>query len=254
MSKAGKIIRNVFIITSIAGCIWLLIPACFGVRNIGSAAGIFACGAVFAGTLAFPRVREVCGVSMALRRAVTAVLVLASLALLWVLVLTGLMLSERAAEPPKNAVVLVLGCMVNGTVPSAELQSRITAGAAYLNAHPQTVCIACGGRGGGEAITEAEAIRTGLVQLGVDSSRIILENTSKTTFENISNASALAAEAGYPAQFAVVTDGYHEFRACSIARRFGAQAYAVPAKTPWYVFSACWAREILALTNYLFFV
>ena len=82
-------------------------------------------------------------------------------------------------------------------------------------------------------------------------SRILTEETSRSTKENLANSLKIINRSGLDRRLAVVTDDYHEFRACSIARKTGVQAYAVPSKTPWFILSSCWAREVLALTKYL---
>jgi uncharacterized SAM-binding protein YcdF (DUF218 family) len=179
------------------------------------------------------------------------VLILFSAGLLWAVVLTGLMISGTTAAPPETATVLVLGSKVSGDVPSADLRVRILTASAYLKEHPKAVCVACGGRGRGENRTEAEVIREGLENLGIDSSRLYLEDRSTSTQENIGNALKIIDQNGLDRNLAIVTDEYHEYRARSIARGFGVSARAVPARTPWYIFSACWARELLALSAYL---
>ena len=43
------------------------------------------------------------------------------------------------------------------------------------------------------------------------------------------------------------------FRALQIAQEHRVTAYAVPAKTPWYILSASYGRELLALTKFYLF-
>lgn len=234
-----------------AGLVWFLIPIHWNVLNIGNVSGIIVCAAVLLCVLFSGRIGAACRKSRAVRRAAAAVLVLFCAGLAWAAVLTGLMISGAAASPPATATVLVLGSKVSGDVPSADLRVRILTASAYLKAHPKAVCIACGGRGRGENRTEAEVIREGLEDLGIDPSRVYPENRSASTRENIGNALKMIDQNGLNRTLAVVTDEYHEYRACSIARRLGVPALAVPARTPWYILSACWARELLALSAYL---
>ena len=252
--KLGKFARAVrwgVGLLAFAGLGWFLGPIHWNVLNIGNVSGIAVCAAVLLCVLLFGRIRRACAKSRAFRRIALAVLILFCAGLAWSAFLTGLMISGATAAPPESATVVVLGSKVSGSVPSADLRVRIEAAAAYLKERPQAVCIACGGQGPGENRTEAEVIRDGLAERGVDPARVLLEDKSTSTEENIGNALSIIGRNGLNGELAIVTDEYHEFRACSIARKRGVSAWAVPAGTPWYIFSACWARELLALTRYL---
>ena len=236
---------------SVLGLLWFLGPIHWNVLNVGNLFGITICLLILLCVLFSGRIAAACKKSRTARNAVKAVLILFCVGFAWAVVLTGLMISGASANPPETATVLVLGSKVSGDVPSADLRVRILAASAYLKQHPKAACVACGGRGRGENRTEAEVIREGLENLGIDSSRIYPEDRSTSTEENIGNALKIIGQNSLNRTLAVVTDEYHEYRACSIARGCGAEAYAVPAQTPWYIFSACWARELLALTAYL---
>lgn len=147
---------------------------------------------------------------------------------------------------PDGATALVLGSKVSGETPSIDLQARINKAAAWLTEHPSSKAVACGGQGANESISEAEAIRRGLVSLGIDNSRILLEDRSTSTEENIRNAQSLLPKNG---DVAVVTDDYHVFRARLLVKKTGMRPYAYPvaAKTPPQYFAAFYARELLAL-------
>ena len=56
---------------------------------------------------------------------------------------------------------------------------------------------------------------------------------------------------GLDTRVAVVTDEYHQFRAARMAREAGLTPFAVSAETPWFIFSACYGRELLAVTREL---
>lgn len=251
MEKFRRAALLVLGILSVLGLFWFLGPIHWNVLNIGNVFGITVCLLILFCVLLSGRIRAACKRSRAARNTAKAVLALFCAGLAWAAVLTGLMISGAAASPPETATVLVLGSKVSGDVPSADLRVRIEAAADYLNAHPKAACVACGGRGRGENRAEAEVIQEGLVSLGVDPSRLYLEDRSTSTQENIGNALKIIDRNGLNRTLAVVTDEYHEYRARSIARGCGATAYAAPARTPWYIFSACWARELLALSAYL---
>lgn len=236
---------------SALGLAWFLGPVHWNVWNVGNASGAAACGAVLLCALFSGKIRAARRKSRAFRGLSSAVLALFCAGLAWTAVLTGLMISGASAAPPETATVLVLGSKVSGSAPSADLRARIEAAADYLDRNPGAFCIACGGRGRGENRAEADVIRDELAARGIAGARILTEDRSTTTEENIRFALGIIGEKGLNRGLAIVTDEYHEYRARSIARGLGASAWAVPARTPWYIFSACWARELLALSAHL---
>ncbi|MFU0832315.1 MAG: DUF218 domain-containing protein [Oscillospiraceae bacterium] len=238
-------------ILSAVGLVWFIGPVFWNVFNIGNIFGITICLLILFGVIFSAKIHAVCSHSKAAQRIALLVLILFCVGLTWTAVLTGLMISGVKGAPDENATVLVLGSKVNGNVPSADLLARIETAAEYLNENPNAVCVACGGQGPGENRTEAAVIREELVSRGIDSSRIYLEDSSTSTQENIGNALAVIEANSLNRNLAIVTDEYHEYRACSVARGYGVSAGVIPSRTPWYIFSACWARELLALSALL---
>src|SRR3954447_5666678 len=77
-------------------------------------------------------------------------------------------------EVPNHAdYIIILGARVKGEVPSLSLQYRIDAAASYMKSNEDTIAIASGGQGHGEDITEAEAIKRGLLEHGIKGNRIL---------------------------------------------------------------------------------
>lgn len=81
-------------------------------------------------------------------------------------------------------VVVVFGYKLESEMPSL-LKSRLDAAISYLEEHPDVPVIVTGGKGDGEKTSEAQCMRDYLVQNGVDASRVIMEDKSATTAENI---------------------------------------------------------------------
>ena len=174
--------------------------------------------------------------------------VLFAVMLLWVAVILGAM-AYFATRPPKdNATVVVLGCQVRGDTPSLLLYKRIETAFEYLKANPNAKCIASGGKGSDENISEAECIKEYLVDMGIDENRILIENKSVNTNENISFSAEIIKKNGLNENMAIVTDGFHEMRATLIAKRLGYECGAVSSKTPMRYVSAFTTREVIALT------
>ena len=115
------------------------------------------------------------------------------------------------AAAPKADYYLTLGALVNPDgQPSAALAARCDAAIGVMNANPASRAILCGGQGGDEPRTEAEAMRDYMTAHGADPARLILEDASSTTIENIANAKKLLPEG---AAVAVITNDYHLARA-----------------------------------------
>ncbi|KZZ83069.1 YdcF family protein [Bacillus sp. SJS] len=153
------------------------------------------------------------------------------------------------AKPPANAdYLIVLGAKVNGSVPSLALKYRIEAAAQYLRENRKTMAIVSGGMGPGENRTEADAMKEGLLNLGIDSARIMMEDQSTSTNENIRNSKFLLpknAKAGI-----IVTNDFHLYRSIMIAKDHGLEVSGLAAKTPSVIILKSYIREYLALSNF----
>lgn len=141
-------------------------------------------------------------------------------------------IGAMSATPRENLdYIIVLGAGLNGTEPSNPFKVRIEKAANYLKENENTIVIPSGGQGRYEVISEAEAVRRKLVmQYGIDEDRIILEEKSRDTEENLKYSLEIIEDAD--ASVGIVTNGFHELRAMSIARQTGYKnVYSVPAKT-----------------------
>ena len=138
--------------------------------------------------------------------------------------------SGSFAKVPENLdAILVLGAKVNGTAPSGALDQRIDAAARYLQANPHTLCIASGGQGDDEGISEAACIRNGLVAQGIEESRILLEESSTSTETNFLYSMPLLQDGVL--SVGIVTNNFHIFRALKLAeaQSWPQQFYGIPA-------------------------
>lgn len=152
-------------------------------------------------------------------------------------------------DVPENAdYMIILGARVKGKVPSLALKYRIDHAAHYLKENPDTIAIASGGKGPGEDISEAQCIKRELMQHGIEESRILLEDKSTDTYENIGFSKKFIpekAEIGL-----VVTNDFHIFRAKMIADNEELKINGLAAKTPIQAVFKSYTREYLALTKY----
>lgn len=163
---------------------------------------------------------------------------------------SGIMISSIFNTPPNSDLTLiVLGCQVKGTSPenayiSAMLQRRLDTALEYLRSRPDTPVIVSGGRGSDEPVSEAEAMRAYLLKNGISASQIYIENKSVSTVQNIEFSVKVMRENNLPKTAAIVTDGFHEYRAGVYCGRLGARHHAVPAKTELLYLPVYWFREI----------
>lgn len=152
-------------------------------------------------------------------------------------------------QVPKHAeFIIILGARVKGETPSLALQYRIDAAADYMKKNKETIAIASGGQGPGEDITEAEAIKRGLVAHGIPSNKILLEDKSTDTVENIRYSKKLIPK--HLKTGLIVTNDFHLYRAKSIAKDQGLSLEGIPAATPAVAIPKSYAREYLAITKY----
>ena len=163
----------------------------------------------------------------------------------------------KAAHPvdtPDSDYIVVLGAAVHGTVPSLSLSERIQAAYEYLVANPDTIAILTGGQGRGEEITEAACMYRELTAMGIDGSRLLLEETSASTIENLRNALDIIEHTSgiRPKTLGIVSSEYHLFRAGLFAKELGLDAFGIPAKTSWITLRINYTlREIVAVWKYL---
>ena len=129
--------------------------------------------------------------------------------------------------------LVVLGAKVRDDGPSVSLWDRINAAADYLKAHEDTIAIVSGGQGEDEPITEAQCMHDELVKLGIDESRIWMEDKATSTDENMRFTLDLIEEktGTRPEKLAILSSEYHLYRSSLIAKKLGIEFVGVPAKT-----------------------
>lgn len=130
--------------------------------------------------------------------------------------------------------LIVLGAAVHGDTPSLSLVERLEAAKDYLIKHPDTVVIVSGGQGGGENVSEAQAMYEWLCEKGIDPERIIMENKATSTYENLKFSREIINARSDNATIAVVSSEYHLCRAKLIAKTLDMDIHTVPAHTTYF--------------------
>jgi uncharacterized SAM-binding protein YcdF (DUF218 family) len=145
--------------------------------------------------------------------------------------------------------VLVLGCQVIGEYASLPLLSRGYTAIRYLNRNPETKVVLAGGRGSGENITEAEALKRLLLENKIDKERILLEEQSRNTRENLRLSDELYNLSGK--NIVLVTSDYHMFRALSVAKKLKyTNVSGLPSRSQRTALPAFLLREYVTIVYY----
>ncbi|MFI8707192.1 YdcF family protein [Bacillus sp. NPDC077411] len=139
--------------------------------------------------------------------------------------------------------VLILGAKLFGDKPSLSLQNRLDVALGYLHSHPKVKVVVSGGQGDDEDISEALSMSRYLMENGIGKERILLEDRSTSTYENIKFSKDL-----YDIKHAVVVSNtYHLYRAKIIADRLGMKMEALAAPTPKRSRKKAYIREYAAV-------
>lgn len=181
------------------------------------------------------------------RMIVTVVFVVVlSFAIIESMIVSGFKINDTHA--PDIEYVIVLGSGLKGSQLSIILQQRVDTGIAYLKQYPYIPVIVSGGQGPGEDIPEAEAMSRYLVHQGIDQNRIIQENRSTSTFENLKfSKDILQAQGVSQPSIMIVTSNYHLYRAEMIASTLGFKVHGIASPSLEYLLPQNMLREYLAM-------
>ena len=155
-------------------------------------------------------------------------------------------------------VLIVLGAQVRGTRVTNSLKRRLDRACTYLEEHPQTVAVLSGGQGRGEDISEAEAMKAYLLKCGIESSRLLMEDKSTTTWENLKFSHSLYGKSCsgqdlHGEKTGIVTNDFHVCRALMMAKKQGYEkVQGVPASSNPVLFLNYLVREFFACGQTLF--
>ena len=157
-------------------------------------------------------------------------------------------------EPEKDKdFLIILGCGLkkDGT-PTPLLRGRIERAAEFYEKQKretgkELTFITSGGQGPDEAVSESAAMKRCLMELGIPGERIIEEDRSTDTFENMKNSRDIIWAIDPGAKVAFSTTNYHVFRSGLFARRVKMRAVGMGAKTKWYFWPNAAVREFAGL-------
>lgn len=144
---------------------------------------------------------------------------ISALLVLFVLI-EGMVISGFIKTAPKQLdYIIVLGAQLKENGPSYSLQMRLDKACEYLEENIDTKVIVSGGQGSNEPDTEAQGMYDYLVRRGILAERIIKEDQSANTHQNlVFSSSYLNMDTD---SVGIVTSNFHVFRAINLARVAG---------------------------------
>jgi uncharacterized SAM-binding protein YcdF (DUF218 family) len=152
--------------------------------------------------------------------------------------------------------VIVLGAAIDGKVPSPVFAERIRHGVALIEAGKADTLIFTGGVGEGDAESESRVAAGFAEQLGMRGGRVLIEEKSRTTKQNLTEAARLM-EQNHLGSAIIVSDPLHMKRAMAMAGDVGLSAVSSPTPTSRYrslqANAGFLAREVYFLQHYWLF-
>ena len=160
----------------------------------------------------------------------------------------GRMTAHRSAD---FVVVLGSGLKGGGRVPpllASRLERGLTVYQALLRrAKNDPVLIVSGGKGSDEQVSEADAMAGYVIERGLPAERVVREDRSRTTEENMLFSKAIMERSRPAYRCIIVTSNYHVFRAAMIARRTGVNGQVTGSRTAGYYWPSAMIREFAAV-------
>ena len=162
-------------------------------------------------------------------------------------------IAARYEPEPDKDFLIVLGCgfRKDGS-PSPLLRGRLDRALRFAeNQEAATgkapVFVTSGGQGPDEVCSESACMKRYLLEQGIPEERIIEEDRSTDTFENMKYSKAQIWKVNPHGKVAFSTTNYHVFRSGLYARRVKMRAVGMGAPTKWYFWPNASVREFVGL-------
>lgn len=139
--------------------------------------------------------------------------------------------------------IIILGAGIKGKKVTPLLAARIEKGIQLLRYNPDATLIMSGGKGPGEEIPESEAMAAYALDKNIDAGKIIMEETSTSTEENLLFSRRMITKE--KPKIAIVTTSYHVFRALLLAKQQKIKCIGFGARTKWYFTLNALIREYI---------
>lgn len=163
---------------------------------------------------------------------------------------------EKPKEEPEY--IVILGTTVYEYGPCYLLRQRLSEAAKWAKTYENAKIVVTGGQGETEPFTEGGEMKRYLVEeLGIDADRIIVEEASMNTYENMTFTGAILEKEDDDFSYEntpvlVVTNNFHMYRAIQIAKKAGFENISgAPSGTYIYLFPHYMVREFCAIIKNL---
>lgn len=145
--------------------------------------------------------------------------------------------------------VIVLGCSVIGDRISSPLKYRLDTAYEYYQKNPHALIVVSGGQGPQENLPEGEAMYNYLVERGIPSDSILVEDKATSTNENYRYSKEILDDyfKGQPYRCVYVTNRFHCYRAGRLAEINGLEAVGLGAPIGISAAIPSYMREVLAV-------
>lgn len=135
--------------------------------------------------------------------------------------------TSRALSGDAN-IYLLLGQKLVNNQPAADYKLRLNSAISLLEEHSTSEVLLLGGITGNSKISESEAGRNYLIAHNIDSGRILIEESSRNTLENLRQARQIFDLNNK--NLCLISNRYHLARSQIIAKGFGIYALTYPAE------------------------
>ena len=152
--------------------------------------------------------------------------------------------NSKIEDYKKIDYAIILGAGLDGAEVSIRLKKRLDQGYNELN-NLDVPIIVSGGQGPDELVTEGYAMAEYLINKGIQKKRLILEEKSTSTQENL--LFSLKFIPDHKNNIVVVTSDYHMFRAKMLAKRMNWKVQGSSAKSSREDLPKQFIREIFAV-------
>ena len=167
-------------------------------------------------------------------------------------IIAGMIAAKYVPEPDKDFLI-ILGCGLNKNgKPTPLLQGRIDRAIEFdqyqrKTTGKQLTFITSGGQGPDEIVSESSAMKQYLMEHGIPESRIIEEDRSVNTHQNMLFSKEKIMAVNPEGKIAFATTNYHVFRSGLHARRVKMKALGMGSPTKWYFWPNAAVREFVGL-------
>lgn len=194
------------------------------------------------------------------KKVIKSIKVLLCIGLIVFSVIECLIVTYPKKDTQGSDYIIVLGAgLSNGDQLSLVLKDRLDAALECLNSKENYgYIVVSGGKGTDERMSEAEAMKKYLIEKGTPENKIIVEDKSTSTYENLKfSKEKIESNSGKPiadSKIKIITTDFHAYRSSFIAKRNGYKDISCfTSKSVYYLVPICYCRETLAVFKSLVF-